>query len=216
MKKIITLMLLICLFCISGCNKATETIPTTMETTVVTSATISAKKYSKYSCYIDMNKMTIQQMVDNIWKLGYFPDGMTKADYVDRMIYSEEDVTKNIDNDFFWEFTVKDSKAYINYIDVYLNLSDNTDKIEYTDKTCVNVAIVFKDENQAKELFSTALSKYQKEKFSVKSNEYSEKDNTREVILIKDKLEYTISIYDSTVTLKIPAYKNVITAEPAT
>ena len=216
MKKIITLMLLICLFCVSGCNKATETIPTTTETTVVTSATISAKKYSKYSCYIDMNKMTIQQMIDNIWKLGYFPDEMTKADYVDRMIYSEEDVTKNIDNDFFWEFTVKDSKAYINYIDVYLNLSDNADKIEYTDKTCVNVAIVFKDENQAKELFSTALSKYQKEKFSVKSNEYSEKDNTREVVLIKDKLEYTISIYDSTVTLKIPAYKNVINAEPAT
>jgi len=214
-NKIIAVLLASTMLFLTSCKQSTNESTTVTSDNTSTIVTTTSKPITKYSTYINLEGLSANQIFDNIWKTGYFPNDISRQDYMNRFVCQPEEISDISTTDFYWEFEIKDSKQYIEYVDVYIALGSEESKTSYSTKTTATVSIKFDEESNAKELFSTALNRYQKLGFSVISNSYDSDEKQRDVVITKNDMNYTISISDKNVILKVPAYMNEISSAPA-
>lgn len=210
-KKLISTLLISILLLSAGCSAIKTTEKTITEK--ITETTIIEKETEKENptiilpkvqnpIYINMDGMTDEDKIKNIWNITDVSKGMSREDYMKKFVISESDISTESENVFYWEFSPIASKQYISYIDVTVDL-DEEGKITNIDENSKIIVMIENDSNEtANKFFEKIVTSYKEAGFDIFSN-----DNNKVSKIVKVTFNdevYVLSVTGTTIKLTFP------------
>lgn len=150
-------------------TRNTETEPEETETT--TKETEPSKKITEDSIYINMDGMTADEIVNNIFKTTRVKVGVTKEEYAERFVFKSKNGRTNspVDN-FYWQF-IETGKNRIMMLDLAMPLDKETNAIiGFNQNSFVELQMTLEGPDFAKEVFEKIIERFKAEGYEVEED----------------------------------------------
>lgn len=212
-KKLISTLLISTLLLSAGCS-ASKTIEKTT-TEKITETTIVEKETEKENptvilpkvqnpIYINMDGMTDEDKIKNIWNITDVSKGMSREDYMKKFVMSDSDISTESENVFYWEFKPIASKQYISYIDISVE-TDNEGKIAIIDENSKITIVIENDSNEtASKFFEEIVASYIDAGFDVSASESGKVKDSKIIKVTFNNEVYVLSVTGTTIKLTFP------------
>ena len=155
-------------------TRNTETEP---EETETTKETQPSKKITEDSIYINMDGMTADEIVNNIFKTTRVKVGVTKEEYAERFVFKSKNGRTNspVDN-FYWQF-IETGKNRIMMLDLAMPRDKETNAITgFNQNSFVELQMSIEGPELSKEVFEKIIERFKAEGYEVE-DDISPKEN---------------------------------------
>ena len=155
-------------------TRNTETEP---EETKTTKETQPSKKITEDSIYINMDGMTADEIVNNIFKTTRVKVGVTKEEYAERFVFKSKNGRTNspVDN-FYWQF-LETGKNRIMMLDLAMPRDKETNAITgFNQNSFVELQMSIEGPELSKEVFEKIIERFKAEGYEVE-DDISPKEN---------------------------------------
>jgi RNA polymerase sigma factor (sigma-70 family) len=150
-------------------TRNTETEPEETETT--TKETEPSKKITEDSIYINMDGMTADEVVNNIFKTTRVKVGVTKEEYAERFVFKSKNGRTNSPVDsFYWQF-LETGKNRIMMLDLAMPRDKETNAITgFNQNSFVELQMTLEGPDFAKEVFEKIIERFKSEGYEVEED----------------------------------------------
>ena len=133
------------------------------------------------SIFLDMDGMTADEVVENIWKSTRVSVGLSEDEYIERLVFPE-DKTLYSTLPFNWMMSdFADRSAYFSHLNLFVT-NENNVITEISDSAYVDMRVHFTDDDFGKEVFEKLMDKYVSEGYELQSDNLDSPIADRDVV----------------------------------
>ncbi|MCR5618071.1 MAG: sigma-70 family RNA polymerase sigma factor [Clostridiales bacterium] len=148
------------------------------------------------SIFFNMDDLTEEELIANVWKTADVYEGMTRKDYEGNFVKDEYAYFTSLDDAFYWQYRPDDYNDFISHLDVEVKLEDDT-ITGISEYSYVDVIFHIEDYDRADKVFNMIIDKYVSEGYEISLDVGELSEGSRSLNLIGENLACSISAFET-------------------